>query len=54
MTNVLFPSMMELVCEFSAVHEKICGNLAYGFFLLPTFKVSLVCRGVKTSPMEGT
>ena len=44
----------ELVCEFSAVHEKMCGNLAYGFFLLYTCKVSHVCSGIKTSPIEGT
>ncbi len=53
---LVFYSLLQkdLVCEFSAVHEKICGNLAYGFFLLHTCKVSHVCRGIKTSPIEGT
>ncbi len=32
---------------------EICGNLTNGFFLLHTCKVSHVCRGVKTSPIDG-
>ncbi len=32
---------------------ELCGNFTYGFFLLNTCKVSLVIRGIKTSPIEG-
>ncbi len=48
-----WPSIEGISLWIKCCGWEICGNLTYGFFLLHICKVSHVCRGIKTSPIEG-